>query len=145
MRSGSATTPGTATADSKLIARGRYLAIVAGCNDCHTPGYSQSAGAIPESNWLTGDSFGWRGAWGTTYAPNLRRYLAAMSQEQWIKAARTIESRPPMPWFNLRKMTDQDLKAIYQYTRSLGAAGALAPAYVPPDKTPPQPYAQFPG
>ena len=28
-----------------------------------------------------------------------------------------------MPWFNLRAMTDADLKAVYAFVRSLGAAG----------------------
>ena len=127
------------------VERGRYLVKLGGCNDCHTAGYLASEGQVPESEWLLGDTFGWRGPWGTTYASNLRGYMAAMSEAQWIRAARTIELRPPMPWFNLRKMNDQDLKAIYQYTRSLGPGGAPAPAYVPPDKTPAQPYAQFPG
>ena len=27
---------------------------IAGCNDCHTPGYLLSAGKIPEAQWLTG-------------------------------------------------------------------------------------------
>jgi len=43
-----------------------------------------------------------------------------MSEAQWLAHARR-EFKPPMPWFNLREMTDQDLKAIYAYVRSLGA------------------------
>ena len=54
------------------VARGRYLIAIAGCNDCHTPNYPQSGGKTPEKDWLTGDALGWRGPWGTTYAPNLR-------------------------------------------------------------------------
>ena len=54
------------------VARGRYLITIAGCNDCHTPNYPQSGGKTPEKEWLTGDALGWRGPWGTTYAPNLR-------------------------------------------------------------------------
>ena len=43
-----------------------------GCNDCHTAGYMQKDGQVPETEWLTGDSMGWQGPWGTTYAANLR-------------------------------------------------------------------------
>ena len=30
--------------DTKQIERGRYLVKITGCNDCHTPGYTQNAG-----------------------------------------------------------------------------------------------------
>jgi len=40
------------------IEAGRYLTIVAGCNDCHTEGYLQSEGNIPEEDWLAGSSLG---------------------------------------------------------------------------------------
>jgi mono/diheme cytochrome c family protein len=112
------------------VERGRYLVKIAGCNDCHTAGYAMSGGKVPESQWLTGDSLGWRGPWGTTYAVNLRLYMAGMSEAQWVARARTLETRPPMPWFALRDMTDQDLKALYRYVKSLGAGGEPAPAYV---------------
>src|SRR5262245_4155347 len=52
------------------VARGRYLAQVAGCNDCHTAHYPQTGGQVPEKDWLKGDFIGWKGEWGTTYAPN---------------------------------------------------------------------------
>ena len=43
------------------IEAGRYLITVGGCNDCHTDGYLQTEGNIPEDNWLTGSKIGWRG------------------------------------------------------------------------------------
>jgi hypothetical protein len=43
-------------------------------------------------------------------------------------------TRPPMPWFNVRAMTDADLRGLYQYVKSLRAGGAAAPAFLPPDK-----------
>jgi hypothetical protein len=49
-----------------------------------------------------------------------------------------------MPWFNLRDMSDRDLRAIYRYLKSLGPAGAAVPGYVPPGKEPPPPFVQFP-
>src|SRR5688572_27076595 len=71
------------TLESSQISRGRYVVKVAGCNDCHTPGYAQSAGRIPESKWLIGDSLGWQGPWGTTYPANLRRFTQGMTERQW--------------------------------------------------------------
>jgi mono/diheme cytochrome c family protein len=116
---------------------------ITGCNDCHTPGYPESNGKTDEKLWLTGSPLGWRGPWGTTYAPNLRLVVQNLTEAQWLKHART-EWRPPMPWFNLREMTDADLKAMYRYIRHLGPAGEPAPAYVPPSQTPKQPFVQFP-
>jgi mono/diheme cytochrome c family protein len=127
------------------VARGRYVVAIAGCNDCHTPNFAPSGGKVPESDWLTGDALGWRGPWGTTYAPNLRLALPQLGEDQWVKKAKTLSTRPPMPWFNLHQMSESDLRAIYRYVRYLGPAGKPAPQYVPPDKTPPQPYVQFPG
>ena len=46
--------------------RGRYVVTIAGCNDCHTPNYGLGGGKVDEKQWLTGDSLGWRGPWGTT-------------------------------------------------------------------------------
>lgn len=128
---------------SQEAKRGKYLVQVGGCNDCHTPGYAFSDGKVDEMNWLIGDALGWRGPWGTTYPANLRLVAQSMTQAQWMVRARS-EMRPPMPWFNLRAMTDSDLKAIYAYLRHLGPSGAVAPAYVPPDKTPTLPFVQFP-
>jgi len=131
-------------AAAKLIERGRYLAKIAGCNDCHTARYMELGGKVPEAQWLTGDQFGWRGPWGTTYAVNLRLYMQAISEEQWLKTAPALQARPPMPWYALHDMTKDDLRALYRFIRHLGPAGVAAPAYVPPDKEPKPPYAQFP-
>jgi mono/diheme cytochrome c family protein len=126
------------------LERGRHLIRIAGCNDCHTPGYAQKNGQVDEKLWLTGDSLGWAGPWGTTYATNLRLMMASMTERQWLHHARRMEPRPPMPWFNMRAMSDAELKAIYAFTRSLGPAGTPAPAYVPPGKKAQGPVVQFP-
>ncbi len=128
---------------SKEAQRGRYLVMTTGCNDCHTPGYFEKGGKVDESLWLTGDSLGWRGPWGTSYASNLRLIAKDMTPEQFMARARS-ELRPPMPWFNVRAMTDADVKAIYAYLKHAGPAGSPAPAYVPPDKAPSGPFVQFP-
>lgn len=125
------------------IERGRYLVHISGCNDCHTPGYPESNGRTEESLWLTGSPLGWSGPWGTTYASNLRLLLQNLTEAQWLGHARN-EWRPPMPWFNLKAMRDDDLKAIYRYIRHLGPAGTPAPSYVPPDQEPKMPFVRFP-
>jgi mono/diheme cytochrome c family protein len=127
-----------------MVDRGRYLVRITGCNDCHTAQYAPKGGKVPEKDWLTGDALGWRGPWGTTYPINLRLYMQDLTEEQWVKKAKALNTRPPMPWFNVRDMTTRDLRAMYRYIRHLGPAGKPAPAYVPPDKTPPPPYVQFP-
>jgi len=130
--------------DDPQIKRGRYLVQIGGCNDCHTAGYAPSGGKVPEAQWLLGDALGWHGPWGTTYATNLRLYMQDLTEDQWVKKAKTLNARPPMPWFNVRDMTTGDLRAMYRYIRSLGPAGKSAPAYLPPDKTPPEPVVRFP-
>ena len=125
------------------VARGRYLVVVSGCNDCHTPGYMENGGPkLPEKDWLTGVQVGYQGPWGTTYPSNLRLVINGMSESQWLEHARK-EFKPPMPWFNLREMTDEDLKAVYAFVRSLGAAGVAAPAYVAPGGKVSTPYFVF--
>jgi mono/diheme cytochrome c family protein len=131
-------------AGDKLVARGRYLVMIAGCNDCHTNGYMEKDGNVPETQWLTGSSFGWRGPWGTTYPVNLRLYMQGLTEAQWLEQARALKARPPMPSYVLHQMTSGDLRAIYRYIRHLGPGGEPAPAYVPPDKEPKPPYATFP-
>jgi mono/diheme cytochrome c family protein len=135
---------GAAGKKGAALNRGRYLAVIAGCNDCHTAGYLLSEGKVPEKEWLTGDRLGWNGPWGTTYAPNLRLFMRDMSEDQWLKVAHTLKLRPPMPWYAVNQMTTRDLRAIYRLVRSLGPAGEPAPAYLPPGKTPEGPYIIFP-
>ena len=67
-----------------------------------------------------------------------------LSEDEWVNLAKTLTSRPPMPWFNLNRMSDVDLRAIYAFVHQLGPAGDPAPAYVPPDHEPVPPYAVFP-
>jgi mono/diheme cytochrome c family protein len=126
------------------VERGRYLARIAGCNDCHTPGYSQSGGKTPESQWLTGDRLGWHGPWGTTYPANVRLAMAKMSEQEWVHFARNTQLRPPMPWFALRDMSTDDLLALHRFVRQLGPVGEPAPAYLPPTQTPQGPVVRFP-
>jgi mono/diheme cytochrome c family protein len=122
-------TPGSAAdtkADKASVERGRYLVQIGGCNDCHTARYAEKAGNVPMSEWLTGAPVGFQGAWGTSYAANLRLTLDGLTEDQWVTFAR-VPRRPPMPWFNLRDMSDDDLRAMYRFVRDLGPKGERAP------------------
>ena len=133
-----------ATVKKQLIAHGRYISQIAGCNDCHTSGYLLSDGKVPEKLWLTGSAFGWRGPWGTTYAVNLRLFLRTMTENQWITFAKAFKAKPPMPWFDVHIMYKHDLQALYNFIKYLGPGGEQTPAFVPPNKEPKTPYALFP-
>lgn len=126
------------------LERGKYLVTLMGCNDCHTAGYLMAAGNVPEAEWLKGDEFGWRGPWGTTYGANLRLFFADMTEAEWVDYAKTMTSRPPMPWFTLNHLKEDDARAMYRYITSLAPGGKPAPAYLPPDREPPPPFALFP-
>jgi mono/diheme cytochrome c family protein len=126
-----------------LVHRGRYLVQIAWCNSCHTEGYAMHAGDVPEDDWLLGSALGRNGSWGTTYPTNLRLYMQQFTEEQWIERARTLKTRPVMPWFALNEMTEEDLKAMYRYVRLLGPAGEAAPAFLPPEVQPSGSYVTF--
>jgi mono/diheme cytochrome c family protein len=126
------------------VDRGKYIVKISGCNDCHTPGYVQAGSDVPEEVWLIGDELGWYGPWGTTYPTNLRLYMRNFTEEEWVEKAKTLRARPPMPWFALNQMAEEDLRAVYQFVRSLEPYGDPAPPYLPPGREPRQPYVQFP-
>ncbi|KGQ17728.1 putative diheme cytochrome c-553 [Lysobacter dokdonensis DS-58] len=132
-----------AMTDAQLLAHGEYMVRIAGCNDCHTPGYAESGGKVPKTQWLVGSRMGWNGPWGTTYAANLRLKLADMEDAAWLKYSAELHTRPPMPDFAVRDMSEQDRLAILRFTKSLGADGEPAPAYLPPGQTPPLPFIEF--
>jgi mono/diheme cytochrome c family protein len=128
------------------VARGRYIVDITGCNDCHTAGYAEAGGKAADTAKLKGDVQGHHGPWGTTYGTNLRLTVGTLSEVAWVARAKTLMARPPMPWFNVRAMTEADLRAVHRYIKSLpGDAGSPAPAFVPPGQVPKPPYVQYPG
>lgn len=125
--------PSPAVYAANDIDAGRYLVMIGGCNDCHTPGFAQTNGAQPaETDYLMGDAVGFAGPWGVSYPANLRLSFEAMTEEDFVEMARKGEGRPPMPWPSLKAMSDSDLRAIYRYVKSLGPKGVQAPAPVGP-------------
>ncbi len=123
-----------------VVEQGRYLAITAGCNDCHTDGYLATEGDVPETEWLLGTQVGWRGPWGTTYPPNLRLTVQDLTEAEWVTMMRTRKALPPMPWMNINQLVEADTRSLYAYIQSLGPAGDRMPTALPPDQEPTTPY-----
>jgi len=129
-----------AAPSAATLARGRALVVFGTCNDCHTTGWRESDGAVPVARWLTGSSIGFRGWWGTSYPTNVRLDFQEMSEGRWIQAVRTRAGHPPMVWQDLRGLPDADLRAIYQFVKSLGPAGVPAPNAIEPWREPSTPF-----
>jgi mono/diheme cytochrome c family protein len=116
-----------------VIARGRLLVNYGGCNDCHTAGWMQNPGGVPEAERLTGVPIGFSGPWGTSYAINLRLFFARVPEARWSSMAAGLRrSHPPMPWWNIEQLPASDLHAIYAYVHSLGETGGPVPDFVAP-------------
>ena len=106
--------PATAQDAEPSVERGRYLVTITGCNDCHTAGYGEAKGDIPESEWLKGSTVGFRGPWGTSYASNLRLQIPLWTEDRWVGYVRSSFHTlwPPMPWYDVQKMSEPDLRSI---------------------------------
>jgi mono/diheme cytochrome c family protein len=79
---------------------------------------------------MTLTSTGFAGPWGVSYAANLtsddETGLGVWTEEMFLKAIREgkhlgagREILPPMPWPAYRNLSDEDLKAIFAYLKSL--------------------------
>jgi mono/diheme cytochrome c family protein len=90
----------------------------------------------------------WAGPWGITYSANLtpdKTGLGEWQAETFIQAMRTGKHAgvgrpilPPMPWFNYAQMTDEDLRAVFAYLRSLPPIANKVPDPQPPAEAAPQ-------
>ena len=100
----------------------------------------------PVGPWIwsgTGDLTSFAGPWGISYAANLtpdkNTGLGIWTEEMFLKAMRTgkhmgtsREIQPPMPWPWIGKATDDDLKAIFAYLKSIPPVTNHVPDWVPP-------------
>jgi mono/diheme cytochrome c family protein len=130
-----------ALADAGLIARGEYIATIAGCNDCHTPG--ALLGAPDMARRLGGSDVGFEitGA-GTFYGPNLtpdRETGLGGWTDAEVKKAIANGIRPDgrelsgvMPWPALSQLTDEDMGALVAFLRSLPPVHNKAPGPLKP-------------
>jgi hypothetical protein len=117
-------------------------------------GHPEQIGPLPAAVHSTG-AWVWSGAgtntafsgpWGVSYTANLtpdqNTGLGIWTEEMFIKTIRTGRHmgvsrpiNPPMPWSVYRNATDDDLKAIYAYLRSLKPVTNHVPDYQPPVDT----------
>jgi mono/diheme cytochrome c family protein len=110
------------------VERGKYLVTIAGCNDCHTPGYF--LGKPDFSQTLAGSEVGFAipgvGAFvGRNLTPDKETGLGSWTDDQIISAI-TAGVRPDgrrlapiMPWQELSHLSSEDAHAIVAYLRSL--------------------------
>ncbi len=105
---------------------------------------------LPSDQWMAASAptnTAHSGPWGVSFTANLtpdqNTGLGIWTEEMFIKALRTgrhmgasREILPPMPWYNYGKMTDEDLKAVYAYLRSIPAVHNRVPDPLPPAGAP---------
>jgi mono/diheme cytochrome c family protein len=95
----------------------------------------------PKGSWIwagAASMTAFSGPWGISFASNLTPHATGMetwTEEEFITAMRTGKHRgngrpilPPMPWFNLAEATDNDLKAMWAYLRSIPPIDNQVPA-----------------
>lgn len=91
----------------------------------------------------------WVGPWGISYAANLtpdETGIGAWTEETFMIALREGKYKglkngrsllPPMPWFFYKSMSDDEIKAIFAYLKSIKPVKNLVPQYQPPVNSPP--------
>jgi len=105
--------------------------------------------AAPQGAWLwsgiaTNTAFA--GPWGVSYTANLtpdrNTGLGIWTEDMFLRAIRTgrhmgtsREIAPPMPWPAFRNATDEDLKSIFAYLRTIPPVANHVPDYQPPAVT----------
>jgi hypothetical protein len=113
-------------------------------------GHPEQIGALPPARpdevfvWAgSGTNTAFSGPWGVSYAFNLtpeqNTGLGIWTEEMFIQAIRTGRHmgvsrpiNPPMPWPMYRNATDEDLKSIYAYLRTIKPIVNHVPDYVSP-------------
>jgi len=85
----------------------------------------------------------WVGPWGVSFTANLTpdedTGIGSWSEEIFMNTLRTGKHwgqgrpiLPPMPWFNYGKMSDDDLRSVYAYLRSIPPVHNRVPLPIPP-------------
>lgn len=93
----------------------------------------------------------WAGPWGVSFAANLtpdnETGIGEWTEEAFVQSLRTGKHQgqpngrdilPPMPWPGIKLMTDEDLKALWAYLRSIPPMKNQVPFPVPPSMPPAQ-------
>jgi mono/diheme cytochrome c family protein len=103
------------------VSRGRYLAKIAHCGECHTPKNSMGK-PVPGMEFAGGNDFG-----GPVVSANITPDPSGISyydEKLFISTLRTghVGARPlnnPMPWWFFKNMKDDDLRAIFAYLKTV--------------------------
>ena len=106
--------------------RGEYLTTLASCTDCHTPRNEQGA-YLPGMEFAGGNILKFVGAREPRAAANLTpspNGIPYYDEDLFVEVFRTGQVRGReitdlMPWGHYRGMTDEDLKAIFAYLKTL--------------------------
>lgn len=134
-------------ANNAQVERGKYLVTITGCHDCHSPKVSEmnpdmtrALSGRPSTTPLPTptkaevhaslDLTAWTGPWGYSVASNLTPDTATgigtrYNETSFIAAMRSGKKpngtpiMPPMPSVVYQNMTDDDLKAIFAYLRTM--------------------------
>lgn len=116
-----ASVPGPDMSDP--IARGQYLVTLGNCLSCHTPMNDKG----PIMQLAFGGGLRFKGPWGEVTSANITPDPSGISyydEALFVNTLRTgqVGARKLnsiMPWGYFRNMTDDDLKAIYAYLRTV--------------------------
>jgi mono/diheme cytochrome c family protein len=93
----------------------------------------------------TNDMTAWVGSWGVSFSynltPDLTTGIGNWNEALFVQSLRngkfmgtSRDMLPPMPWQEIGKMTDDDLKAIFAYLRSLPPIDNAIPEPLPPSQ-----------
>lgn len=101
---------------------------------------------LENSPWFaaTAGMTAWAGPWGVSYVANItpdeNTGIGIWTENMFLKAMRTGKHMgygrdllPPMPWQAYGQLTDDDLKAIFAYLRSVPAISNRVPQPLGPD------------
>ncbi len=123
---GDAPPPAVAPAEEPTVERGAYVAnAVALCASCHTA-RSETDGSFLGPKFAGGGRFEVEGDPSMVFvSPNLtpaeHGWIAKWSEDQFVGRFRSGVGLPgtPMPWRLFSRMSEDDLRGIYRYLRSL--------------------------
>jgi len=109
---------------SDPVKRGEYLVTIGNCTECHTPKDKRGA-PLPGLDFAGG--FVLEGPWGKVASANLTSDPSGISyydERMFIDVIRTgqVKARQLssiMPWNYFRNMSDEDLKAIFAYLKTV--------------------------
>ena len=134
-----------ALAADPAVERGKYLVNIAGCNDCHTPGYF--LGKPDMARFLGGSEVGFEiPGLGVFHGPNLtpdkETGLGGWTDAQILAALQKGTTRdgrmlaPIMPWHAFANLTPQDAQAIVAFLRSIPPVKNKVPGPFGPTEPP---------